>query len=328
MAWHHRLTDSLPARLLDHLPDRPRERLQNRLPDRPRERLPDRLRDRLRSERPNPLAAVWRETVAASTPAQRALAFLGVPVVLLVVGTLPPSIQLEWGLVLQEPQLPQLLLSSVVHASVQHLSHNVLGFLGVMAFLFPLAALSDRLRTLGVVAACLLLVLPVAVSLQSLHALAGRQARVLGFSGTVAGFLGAVPVFATVFVRERLVPGLPTCSTAAGVVAGLVGYLALFQGRTVVGVALLCGATVLVGQALWRSDLGARTVGDSDLFLLGMTTVAVTGMLEQNLFTAPPGVNVYAHVAGFLGGFVLAAGVVLVAGWSGPLPWSDGPGSR
>jgi membrane associated rhomboid family serine protease len=107
-------------------------------------------------------------TITGSTPAQRALAFGFIPTILLFIGALPLHQQQQWVLNLNDPTVVQLYLSNFVHGDIPHLANNILSYLLLMLFIFPLAVSAGKQRILRIVSILFLTILPLLVSVYSI----------------------------------------------------------------------------------------------------------------------------------------------------------------
>ncbi len=289
----------------------------------------ERLRDGLLREGPNPVGRILRETVAASTPGQRALAFGALPVAVLLAGALPAAVQQDLLLHVADPSPAQLYLASFVHTGVGHLSHNVLSYLATMVVLFPLAVLAGRHRHLAWTGVLVVAVVPVVVSLSVLHVSEPvvatvsfgsgtvREPTTGGLSGVIAALVGAIPVFVAAYVRERMVPGVGVLTGATGLLATTLGYFLTVSGNlpavglatAAVGVALLVGPPLVRG-ASWES----ADEHDVWLVFLGLLLLVLgvgTGVFHPGEHASAP-----AHFSGLMSGFAVAALVNGVAGWN------------
>lgn len=248
-----------------------------------------------------------------STPAQRVLAFWFVPLVLLLVAGLPEQTQSQWVLVLNDPAPVDLYLSNLVHADVQHLSNNVLSFLLLMCVLFPLAALTRHLRTLCVLSALLLTLLPVVVSVYTITALNGTGAEtVAGFSGIAAGFAGILPVFIAIFVRSRVREAsvFPGTAGLMGLELSVVLWLAGIRRPSLL---VLGGLSVVAMLVAGRAgDDEGRSARGYELQLLVAAAIVFAAVPVPLIVNVGAGTNVYGHLVGFAGGFFLSMGLLAV----------------
>jgi membrane associated rhomboid family serine protease len=253
------------------------------------------------------LVRIGRETLARTDPWQRAVAFGAVPVLILAIGTLPPSLQASLALAIDSPAVQQLLLSNYVHGSVPHLSNNVLSYLVVMTVLFPLAALSGRLRELGIAGIVFCTLGAVLISLYSIETLDGTTVEsTLGFSGVAAAFLGVLPVFIGFYLRDNISSTVRPLLLAVSLFGLELGVLLLVVGvlprSNLALVALGLIGSGLVVRAILRSETSApfhhRTLV---VYALLVFTVAPVGLFIR----IDSGVNVYAHLGGFVSGWFL-----------------------
>lgn len=252
-------------------------------------------------------------TYERSTPTQRVLAFWFVPVVLLFVGGLPEQTQSQWVLLLNDPTVTDLYLSNFVHADVRHLSSNVLSFLLVMCVLFPLAALTRHLRTLGVLSVLMLTLLPVVVSLYSITTLSGTVAEtVVGFSGIAAGFAGILPVFIALLVQNRVRDINVLAGTAGlmGLELSVVLWLAGIRRPSL----LVLGGLSVVGMSFAgrAGDKGSRGARGYELQLLVAAAIVFAAVPVTLIVNVDAGTNVYGHLIGLTGGFFLSMALLVI----------------
>lgn len=256
------------------------------------------------------LRSIATATIECSTPAQRAIAFGLVPVVLLTVGSVPLSQQSEWALRINDPTLAQLYLSNFVHGDIPHLSGNVVSFLLTMGVLFPLAAITRRHHILATLSVLVFTVVPFVVSLYSIYALAGTEAEtVVGFSGVNSAFVGMLPLFIVFFVNDKV--------RKIGITIGAIGFMGLEMGvvlwiaglhRRSVLLLVITSVVALILAA--RGDRGGRYAPRGyELHLLVIAVILFATLPFTLIVNVDPGTNVYGHLIGFAGGFLLSVGV-------------------
>ncbi|MFC7173949.1 rhomboid family intramembrane serine protease [Haloplanus litoreus] len=111
----------------------------------------------------------------------------------------------------------QLYLSNFVHGDIPHLANNILSYLLLMLFIFPLAVSAGKQRILRIVSILFLTILPLLVSVYSIATLGDMGAEtVVGFSGVIAGYAGALPFFIAYHVNEKVADiGVEIAGTAS-----------------------------------------------------------------------------------------------------------------
>lgn len=259
---------------------------------------------------------VFRSIVAAtitdSTPAQRALAFGFIPTILLFIGALPLHQQQQWVLNLNDPTVVQLYLSNFVHGDVPHLANNILSYLLLMLFIFPLAVSADKQQTLGIVSVLVLTILPLLVSVYSIATLGDMGAEtVVGFSGVIAGYAGSLPFFIAYHVNEKVADiGVESAGTSLmGLELGVVLWLAGLRRWSVVLLAML--SVVGLGFAGYDRQVVAKIGREYEVHLVVYALILFAAIPVTLFVGVVAGTNVYGHLIGLIGGFLLTLGVVL-----------------
>lgn len=252
--------------------------------------------------------------------AELAAVYLLVPALLFAVHLYPGSGAWTLSLAAESPfsddgTLWTAFASSYVHVDASHLLNNVAVYWLTAAAIHPLAIAADWRREFGVVAVASLLAVPVAVSWVSVHTLGQFSDHpTAGFSGVNSAFLGfLVVVWFVALAREsrgeRSVD--PTWafvpfSIALGVAFAAPRNAGFFPPDP--PVAALFFSVAAVGAAgLFRLDGDPRRIElppeREFLFVFG-ASVVVAGVLGSLVLVAP-GTNVYAHLTGFVVGFVV-----------------------
>jgi hypothetical protein len=261
------------------------------------------------------LRSIATATIECSTPTQRVLAFGLIPVILLIVGSLPLSQQSEWALQINNPTLAQLYLSNFVHSDIPHLSNNIVGFLLTMGILFPLATLTKRQWVLATLSVLVLTVGPFVVSLYTVDVLAGTEAEtVVGFSGVNSAFVGMLPLFIALFVNDKI--------RTIGITIGATGLMGLELGvvlwiaglhRWSVFLLAIAGSVALILAVHGHSGEGyvPRKYEIHQLVIAVILFIALPVTLIVNV---DPGTNVYGHIIGLAGGFLLSVGLATLQG--------------
>jgi hypothetical protein len=272
----------------------------------------------------NDLSSILRQTIDRTTPGQRALAFGAIPLLLLAVGALPEGVQQRWMLRMSDPIGPQLYLSNFVHGDIQHLSNNILSFLLVMAIVFPLATLADRVQDVAVSSVVFLTAVPFVISLYSVTTLSGTGAEtIVGFSGIVAAYAGLLPVVLFQFV-DATIQRVQVPTGGAGLMAVELSVVLWAAGLQTPTVLLLGGVGALgLGLTLWRGREESRDAQQHEWFLLfvgGGMFLALPALL---IVGVDAGTNVFGHLIGLICGFLLALGISMSRQLGSVAPLSD-----
>jgi membrane associated rhomboid family serine protease len=251
-------------------------------------------------------------TITDSTPVQRALAFGFIPTLLLFIGALPLHQQQQWVLNLNDPTIVQLYLSNFVHGDIPHLANNILSYLLVMLFIFPLAVSAGKQRILGIVSILFLTVLPLLVSVYSIVTLGDTGARtVVGFSGVIAGYAGAMPFFIAYHVNEKVADiGVEIAGTSLiGLELGTVLWLAGLRRWSIILLTVI--SVVGLGFAGYDRQVVAKIGREYEFHLIVYALILFAAVPVTLFVGVDAGTNVYGHLIGFIGGFLLMLGVLL-----------------
>jgi len=251
-------------------------------------------------------------TITGSTPAQRVLAFGFIPTILLFIGTLPLHQQQQWVLNLNDSTAVQLYLSNFVHGDIPHLANNILSYLLLMLFIFPLAVSAGKQRILGIVSILFLTILPLLVSVYSIATLGDMGAEtVVGFSGVIAGYAGALPFFIAYHVNEKVADiGVEIAGTSLmGLELGAVLWLAGLRRWSVVLLAVL--SVVGLGFAGYDRQVVAKIGREYEVHLVVYALILFAAVPVTLFVGVDAGTNVYGHLIGLIGGFLLMLGVLL-----------------
>lgn len=257
---------------------------------------------------------VFRSIIAAtitdSTPAQRALAFGFVPTILLFIGALPLHQQQLWALNLNDPTAVQLYLSNFVHGDIPHLANNILSYLLLMLFIFPLAVSAGKQRALAIVSVLFLTVLPILVSSYSIATLGGTNAEtVVGFSGVIAGYAGALPFFIAYHVNEKVADiGVEIAGTGLmGLELGAVLWFAGLRSWSVVILSVL--GVIGLGFAGYDRQVVAKIGREYEVHLVVYALILFAAVPFTLFVGVSAGTNVYGHLIGLTGGFLLTLSI-------------------
>ncbi len=251
-------------------------------------------------------------TITGSTPAQRALAFGFIPTILLFIGALPLHQQQQWVLNLNDPTVVQLYLSNFVHGDIPHLANNILSYLLLMLFIFPLAVSAGKQRILRIVSILFLTILPLLVSVYSIATLGDMGAEtVVGFSGVIAGYAGALPFFIAYHVNEKVADiGVEIAGTSLmGLELGAVLWLAGLRRWSIVLLAVL--SVVGLGFAGYDRQVVAKIGREYEVHLVVYALILFAAVPVTLFVGVGAGTNVYGHLIGLIGGFLLMLGVLL-----------------
>lgn len=215
-------------------------------------------------------------------------------------------------------QLLTAFTASYVHASPAHLANNLLFYLIILAALYPLAAIARWRRKLLVSVGVFLLVLPFVTAWASRQT--DHVGLAMGFSGVNAALLGLLPVILFAALGDR---GVPHAAPKWSVVPTALAVVAVVWSTG-------AGVTTAIGHPPSMSDTVVITAGTVGLTVVGWKRVRVFRLLERLLapdnaaitlgcgvfgiglgsmfFLVEPGagVNVFAHLVGFIAGFVIA----------------------
>ena len=251
-------------------------------------------------------------TITDSTPAQRVLAFGFVPIILLFIGALPVHQQQQWALNLNDPRMLQLYLSNFVHGDIPHLANNILSYLVLMMFTFPLAVSVGKQRTLGIVSVLLLTVLPILVSVYSITMLGNTSVEtVVGFSGVVAGYAGALPFFIAHHMNEK-VADIGVELTGVGLMGLELGAVLWVVGLHSWSVVLLTVLSVIgLGLASYDRQVVTKVGREYEVHLVVYTLILFITVPFTLFVGVGAGTNVYGHLIGLIGGFLCTLSVVM-----------------
>lgn len=259
------------------------------------------------------IRSIVAATIEGSTPVQRALAFGAIPLLLLTVGLLPLNQQQAWALRVSDPTVAQLYLSNFVHGDIPHLANNIVSYLLMMLFLFPLAVSAGKQRILAAVSVLFVTALPIMVSLYSVATLAGTSAEtVVGASGIIAGYAGSLPFFIAYHAKEKVVD-VQVAVVGVCLMGIELGAALLFAGIRRWSVFLLpilgvIGLVLAIRSRLLNSDVGREY--EKHLLVYGLVVFASVPVTL--LVSVDGGTNVYGHIGGLIGGFLLTLTIVLV----------------
>lgn len=251
-------------------------------------------------------------TITDSTPAQRVLAFGFIPAILLFIGALPLHQQQQWILNLNDPRVLQIYLSNFVHGDIPHLANNILSYILLMLFIFPLAVSAGKQRTLGIVSILFLTVLPVLVSVYSIVTLGDTSAEtVVGFSGVVAGYSGALPFFIAYHVNEKIAD-IGVEITGVGLIGVELGAVLWFAGLRSWSVVILSVLGVVgLGFAGYNRRIVTKIGRKYEVHLVVYGLILFAAVPFTLFVGVGAGTNVYGHFIGLTGGFLLTLSVVL-----------------
>lgn len=209
--------------------------------------------------------------------------------------------------------------SSYVHVTSGHLLNNVGIYWLLTLAVYPLAGVAGWRRRLAAAAGAYLLVVPVASAWLTLAALGSvTDLPTAGFSDVNAAFLGFL--LAVWFAAFDQATGGALDPRWAGVVflaslaavLGTPGPVPYFPARPVAAAAC-AGLAVLTAGRLRRASGGPEPFvlsAPQEFCLVFGAGVAVAGLIGSML-VVPAGSNVYAHLAGYIVGFLLPFGAVL-----------------
>jgi len=201
-------------------------------------------------------------------------------------------------------------ISSLAHNSLHpHLSGNLFIYLVAMALMYPLAILANRKRMFWFTTAFSLLLVPFFTSYASLQNPIGHTS--IGFSSVVAAFLGALPIFLVLSVREQseiefisLFSTGPMFLILAGIAfiggSSLIIILFSIVMATVIGV-----VTVIYMGFEDLIEFSHVMTWPSNVFHWWGLATAIAGPYLL-FFQISPETNVVSHLAGYLAGYLFA----------------------
>jgi membrane associated rhomboid family serine protease len=248
-----------------------------------------------------------------------------VPIVLVAVFSLPPSVRQSLVFEYTDPSLVTAFSAPFVHLSLSHLVVNVLGYVIVVAVAYLLSVASGRRRRFFVSFVTFVLVFPVLLSYLNLAVV--RPTAGLGFSGVVMAFVGYLPLALADYLDERVGVG-PSEALAPvffffgiALVAGLsVQSVQRERATVLLGTSGLVLASLLSAALFWLSapdrttealskvKRATRIPGHVELF--SAASVVFVSFLfvafPSNLADGSTVVNVYVHLLGYALGFITA----------------------
>jgi hypothetical protein len=174
-----------------------------------------------------------------------------------------------------------------------------------------LAALSQQLRTVGVVSVLLLTVLPFIVSGYSINMLSGTAAKAaVGFSGVNAGFVGALSVFIGLFVRTRRCD-FPVFAGGASLLGLELSVALAIAGVRRPSLLLLGGVSATGLGFIWVAGAGPATaLVDYEQVALALAMLVFAVLPVTLLNPSGSGINVFGHLVGLVGGATISFIVV------------------
>ncbi|EMA67746.1 hypothetical protein C461_08464 [Halorubrum aidingense JCM 13560] len=279
------------------------------------------------------LAASLTAAVRSRPPAELALVFLPLPALLVAVSLLPGSS--AWRLSLAAEgvfesrwTLWTAFASSYVHTTTTHLVDNVVNYWLLLAVAYPLSVVAGWRRRLLYAALTYLSVVPIVSAWATIVALGGlTNAPTAGFSDVNSAFLGyLVVVWFAALATETNGSGAVDRSPDGGLVgidarwAAVVALASLavaylvpsgagyFPPLPAVG-GLFAVAAVAVAAGLHAVAGRPRVVGlnlapSRELLYVTGASVAAAGVIGS-MVLVPFGSNVFAHLAGYVVGFIV-----------------------
>lgn len=239
-----------------------------------------------------------------------------VPVVLLVVFSLPRPVRAPLVLDYTAPTLLAAFASHYVHTFTWHLLLNLLGYLLLVPTVYLLALTSGRRQEFFVVFTTFLLAFPLVLS--GLNLLFVRPGVGMGFSGVLMAFVGYLPAAVYRFAETHLqLPetrthsiwlfffGLAVVSLLA--LPGMYG-LALATAAGLAGVLFAFPLLDVLGhQHRFRLRSLLHTAGYAELAGLGVVLFFGYPLvaLPANLTVEESVVNTYLHVMGYCLGYMV-----------------------
>lgn len=245
-----------------------------------------------------------------------------VPVVLLVVFTLPSATRNAYVLQYSDPTVATMYASHFVHKTPTHLAANLAGYAAIVPAAYLCCLFADRRRLFRVSFVSFLVALPFGLS--TLNLLYFEQAVAYGFSGVVMGYFGLLALSLYVYVAGHTRVGIDATAAKPERHAPVAFF---------VGIATIClaispatratrwiGAAALLSAALYLRQLPGLT-GAADRLRAGVVGTP-TGYLELGTvatvlyfgypFVAFPAdpvqagavVNLYTHLLGYALGFI------------------------
>ena len=238
------------------------------------------------------------------------------------------SFQQQLALRPSDPQWYTVFTAACVHAGVDHLQGNVIGYLLAIAYTYWLCLYTRRRRWFRRTTLGLLVVTPIVINSVDLLIfgtyLPEVQGLSRGFSGVVGGFGGFLLVAFVVAVRDTY------NSELAQVVGVALGLLLLqlvdvvYSGtvRPIVGGLITFGIVLQVVGVLYERgwELPAVEASRQTIALRAVSRVLVVSVLAILVLQMFPGtlveggtfVNIVAHASGMLTGIVLSLGIATI----------------
>ena len=240
---------------------------------------------------------------------------------------IPTPVQQQLALRPSDPQWYSLFTAAYVHASVDHLQGNVVGYLIAVSYAYWLCLYTDRRQWFRWTVIGLLVVTPIVVNGIDLLLfgtyLPEFEGLSRGFSGVVGGFGGFLLVAFVVAVRD-------TYNSELAQIVGVALVLLLLQlldvvyagtvrplvaGLVTFGIVLqVVGVLYERGWELPRIEASPRTFGIrvvSGGLVVGVLTFLVLQMFPAALVEGGTFVNIIAHATGILTGIVLSIGIAV-----------------
>lgn len=242
-----------------------------------------------------------------------------------------------------EPSLMTLYMMHFAHSDTYHLLVNlsVLWLVGGLTLLLLCACGRKRLYyyTFGAFLSLYPVVFAPVLHASVLYFRPERYATIdgVGSSGILSALVAFLGIATIVYVRDRMLPSIPVFRLSALIV--LSGFVtpAFARGwaseiRVAAGIALVASLGYLVGRAYSVSGQSTMTVWRGLAVLGGVAVFHVWAL--RMLAQKGPGMGFDIHLMGYIGGIVLAGGILavsemnrqsgdLMGGGSDPAVWTD-----
>ena len=243
---------------------------------------------------------------------------LSVPLVLIGLYQLPPSVKLQLALEYLHPTLLAAYTAHFVHLTAGHLAANLVGYIVLVPQLYVLAVLADRRREFLAAFATFLVAFPLALSL--LNVLIERPRIGYGFSGIVMAFFGLLPILLLDYVGVQFSEGIGIEHSPALFFFGI-GIIALWATPLTPVTAAIAIIAGLASAFYLRHLMGTlsisirrglrRAVGRTGYFEFGLVGLYLFALFPFAAFPRDPVgagtiLNIYTHFLGFGLGYLVS----------------------
>lgn len=247
------------------------------------------------------------------------LLIFSIPIVLIIVFFLPQGIQENLVLNFNNPYIPNLFSTVLVHANLGHLINNLTSYLIFIIPLYMMCVLTGLKRKFRYLFLGFVFLLPVILSIINLNFLDVETSR--GFSGVVSAFLGCLGVTSfyyldKIFKLKTKKPHLKTHSIFSSlkfnsIILLLYGsaiivlvYTGISLTFIAISILILTYFFMILYSIKWKTlKKSIKKKGYLELFIFSILIfiLSIPGLFPRDV----GGVNILSHYSGFVIGFFI-----------------------